>query len=224
MPARSFGFTCGGAAFFGVDTSGCQFAVQRSDISSRARLAQDIDDLASALAAANPAMPKIVFGHHTLYTKGRGHGAEAKCLRLSSYTYRERYGDELKSAPGFGMEGVLAAGGAAAYFHGHEHVLQAHPSPTSGVPSFCIGASAYHGFYGGENVSAEDAEHWPAWVNRTEVSGFAQVDVWSDKLVVTFVGCSDLGADPLPAVLRVDTVPLPPPACPRTEVVSTAAT
>lgn len=88
MPARTYGFTCGGASFFGVDTCGCQHSVQRADPASVERLDRDIAALGVALAAADPTKPKVVFGHHTLYTKGLGHLDEAKCLRLPSYSFR----------------------------------------------------------------------------------------------------------------------------------------
>lgn len=144
MPARTYGFTCGGASFFGVDTCGCQFAVQRVDREAVNRLHDDIASLGVSLAAADPLMPKVrrapalcvrprvdpaaplqlVFGHHTLYTKGAGHVAEAKCLRLASYASRLLGEVEPVVRRGFGLERILARGGAAAYFCGHEHVMQ----------------------------------------------------------------------------------------------------
>jgi hypothetical protein len=204
MPARSYSFTCGGVAFFGLDTSGCQYAVQRRDSTAQKRLVDDVAALGKALESTS--LPKIVFGHHTLYTKGRGHGAEAKCLRLQSYSFREREGDSV-TKDGFGLGRVLAAGGATAYFSGHEHVFQSHPDPAhpDGVAAFCIGASAESGYYCGENTNEEDSEHWPAWVDRSGSTGFAQVEVWHDRLKVTLVACSDL-PDPHPVILRVDTI------------------
>jgi O-acetyl-ADP-ribose deacetylase (regulator of RNase III) len=215
MPAFSYSFKCGEVYLFGLDTSGVQFAVQRKDADARARLSSDIASLTDALATTKTVYPKVVFGHHALYTKGIGHGAEAQCLRLPAYSFRGRSGlpsADLTSSIGFNLEHVLALGGATAFLHGHEHVLQAHPAPSSGVASFCFGSSGgKSGFYKGENNRADAAEHWPEWVDRTGSAGFAQVDVWPDSITVTFVGCSAVGAEPRPIVLRVDTVPIPSP-------------
>ena len=139
MPARTYGFTCGGASFFGLDTCGCQHSVQRADPASVERLDRDIAALGVALAAADPTKPKVlncagplvashlstpalaprsislplqvVFGHHTLYTKGLGHLDEAKCLRLPSYSFRPpvRTQREREGRGGGGVGGLLAA-------------------------------------------------------------------------------------------------------------------
>lgn len=77
----------------------------------------------------------MVFGHHALYTKGVDHSIEARSLRLPAAAYDEGGAAErwrmgrggAWRAPrrhGFGLERVLVEGGAAAYFAGHEHVMQ----------------------------------------------------------------------------------------------------
>ena len=201
MPARTYAFTCGSVSFFSLDTGGCQFAVQRVEPDAPARLRSDIASLSTALAAADSSRPKIVFGHHALYTKSIGHIDEAKCLRLPSYFLRPLGEVEAVRRPGYGLEHVLVEGGASAYICGHEHVMQvrcvkcihiswfklfsplnlvfqAHPSPTDGVPSFGVGATCETYFYKGEDKRAENADYWPSWVDpMREISstGFAQV-------------------------------------------------
>ena len=90
-----------------------------------------------------PATWRIVFGHHPLYTFGKGHLNEARCLRLSSYLSAE--GDD-RGGPamqGFAVESVLLAGRADAYFSGHEHIMmhKAVRRPAAVVPCTDDGAA-----------------------------------------------------------------------------------
>jgi hypothetical protein len=106
---------------------------------------------------------KIVFAHHPLYTKGRGHNMEAQTLKRAYH-----------------LEEVLVEGGAHAYFAGHEHVLQHHCA--SGVHHFVGGASSRSHFYHGEDKFIEID-----WHDTSFSAGFLSVDVFREKLEVVFV-------------------------------------
>ena len=59
MPARTYGFSCGGVAFFGLDTSACQEEMQGLDADLARRLDEDIAALGVALAATDTRTPKV---------------------------------------------------------------------------------------------------------------------------------------------------------------------
>lgn len=65
-------------------------------------LRMNVKLLLESLKASN-ARWKVVFGHHPIFTKGRGHNAEAVTLKEE-----------------FAFEEVLVRGGADVYLSGHE--------------------------------------------------------------------------------------------------------
>lgn len=134
---------------------------------------------------------KVVFGHHPIFTKGKGHDNEAKALKKD---YR--------------FEDVLVYGGADMYFAGHEvsgssfkptllrwrvnlyvcnfyfailqHVLQHHCS--RGVHHFVSGATCRSHFFQGmdKNLKID-------WFDNSYTAGFLNVHVTKNKFTLQFI-------------------------------------
>jgi hypothetical protein len=105
--------------FFAIDTNACQGHVVHSFPQTPIHMQRYMTQLKENLSSSKASW-KIVFGHHPLYTQGRGHSAPASCLREKQYK-------SLKSDKvfqGFGLENILMDGKVDAYFSGHEHVFQ----------------------------------------------------------------------------------------------------
>lgn len=64
---------------------------------------------------------KVVCGHHPLFTIGRGHQDEARCLRGSAYT---SVADPNQVRDGLGLLDILHDGDVDVYLAGHEHWFQ----------------------------------------------------------------------------------------------------
>lgn len=112
--------------FFAIDTNACQYHVARVFPDLVDTLLGFVDQLHTSLVGSN-ADWKIVFGHHPMYTQGKGHGEVGQCLR-ADYHPKERpkrpdY-DGVRMPKGFGLEKALSTGGVHAYFSAHEHVFQ----------------------------------------------------------------------------------------------------
>jgi hypothetical protein len=106
---------------------------------------------------------KVVYGHHPLHTKGRGHNVEA--LRLKNE---------------YGLEDVFAEVGVDAYFAGHEHVFQHHQS--RGVHHFVCGASCRRFFYrGADNSIPID------WYDESFSTGVVLLSIEWDRIEVKFL-------------------------------------
>lgn len=157
------------ATFYALDTNACQSHVIRSHPNTVEELRNNIQLLNQRLKQQNEQEEeemfairsaedeeegvqvskssrhwKIVFGHHPLYTQGKGHSACSNCLRDSHYqvenksSYRNHYYDydnhdedvmmaatkKTTTKRGFGLEKVLMDGKVDAVFAGHEHVFQ----------------------------------------------------------------------------------------------------
>lgn len=65
---------------------------------------------------------KIVCGHHPLYTSGRGHQDEARCMRGGQYTLVSD--PSYKVRQGLDMEALFRRHEVDIYLCGHEHVFQ----------------------------------------------------------------------------------------------------
>lgn len=106
---------------------------------------------------------KIVYGHHPLFTKGRGHNEEA--LRLKNE---------------YGLEDIFEEGGVDAYFAGHEHVFQHHQS--RGVHHFACGASCRRFFYRGVDNSIPID-----WYDESFSTGVVLLSIEWDRVEVKFL-------------------------------------
>ena len=109
--------------FFVLDTNACQDTVVIEHPDTKEMLQKAIIRLDKQLAQSK-ARWKIVFGHHPLYTQGRGHSGCARCLRDPRESFGPR---ELRNTIiyyGYGLEDVLVRHKIDAYFAGHEHVFQ----------------------------------------------------------------------------------------------------
>jgi hypothetical protein len=168
--------------------AGCQGHVQHSNPETIPRLRSEKDWLNEQLIQSN-AHWKIVFGHHPMYTKGKGHGSVARCLRDTSYTYRRynrtTYQYDILTADGFGMEEVLINNNVDLYISGHEHVFQHHKN--GGVQHVVCGNSGADirpgtGFYDGEdkNVSID-------WMDHTNSYGFMAFHVTSSNITIDVI-------------------------------------
>lgn len=118
--------------FFALDTNGVQAHVTQVHRKLPDTLVGFIDQLRTRLEGST-ADWKIVFGHHPMYTQGKGHGDVGRSLRLPSQSegsVANSTGTGGAGASGrsrhrrFGLEAVVSQGGAQAYFSGHEHVFQ----------------------------------------------------------------------------------------------------
>lgn len=122
-PSSAEGFTID---FFAIDTNACQYHVAHVFPELVDSLLGFVDQLHTDLVGSN-ADWKIVFGHHPMYTQGKGHGEVGRCLR-QDYHPKERPkhadGAGVRMPKGFGLEKALSTGGAQAYFSAHEHVFQ----------------------------------------------------------------------------------------------------
>lgn len=183
MPSRNYCFSIplsdddGEVAFFGIDTNGAQGHVRKSHPEAEQEMFKTREWLARSLQENASARWKIVFGHHPMYTRGFGHGREARCLRLPCYM------DKTKERRGYAFEEVLQRNGVHAYFAGHEHVLQSHLH--GGVSHFGCGASGADrvGFYGGEDESSNID-----WFDKSHAAvGFAVIQITKKNMTVLFV-------------------------------------
>ena len=161
--------------FFGLDTSPVQWDTSRRGSPGYTgldfRLRRDIALLQRRLSASE-AHWKIVFGHHPMYCKSRGHRLEAACLRAPVAP---------SGRPGYNLEAVLASAGAHAYFAGHDHVLELHLA-SGGLVCAVSGAVARPGLYQGKDANAE-----VDWYDDLQRAGFVAVEVTRARLVVRFV-------------------------------------
>jgi hypothetical protein len=117
--------------------------------------------------AESSARWKVVYAHHPLYTKGRGHHAESRTLR-SDYNFEE----------------VLVSAGVDVYLAGHEHVFQHHVA--GGIHHLVGGSSCRSNFYGGEDKT-RDID----WIDHSKSPGFITGSVSRDKLVFQFIKAAD---------------------------------
>jgi hypothetical protein len=110
--------------FFAIDTNACQGHVVHSFPQTPLHMQRYMTQLKENLSSSKASW-KVVFGHHPLYTQGKGHSAPASCLREKQY--KSIKSDKVYQ--GFGLENILVDGKVDAYFSGHEHVFQV---------SFCL--------------------------------------------------------------------------------------
>lgn len=185
---------------FGIDTNGkysnryilshigCQSHVVRDYPQTIELLHEEKVWLREQLSSSS-ADWKIVFGHHPMYTRGKGHRDPCLCLRDEVYQYmryhRTRNEETPETARGFGFEDVLVNGGVDLYVSGHEHVFQHHCS--SEILHVVCGNSGAdmrrgYGFYGGENKD-QDID----WFDRSNSPGFVEFRVQDNLLVVNFI-------------------------------------
>mmetsp|Transcript_14471 Transcript_14471/g.15147 ORF Transcript_14471/g.15147 Transcript_14471/m.15147 type:complete len:296 (-) Transcript_14471:98-985(-) len=173
---------------FGIDTNGCQGHVIRSHPHTPDLLRQEKVWLQEELARSNSTW-KIVFGHHPLYTHGRGHSIPCICLRDEEYEYfkyhRVRREDVAVTERGYGFENLFVNGAVDLYISGHEHVFQHHSN--HGLLHVVCGNSGAdprrgYGFYGGENTSQPID-----WFDKTNTPGFVEFRVTSQCIVVNFI-------------------------------------
>lgn len=120
-----------------------------------------------------------MYGHHPIYTSGRRHSVIGQCLKED-----------------YQLEEALIAGGAHAYFSGHEHVFQHHS--VGGVDHFVCGASGAEsvGFYGGFKQCGLD------WVCRSGSAGFVRVEVSHDLMTTQFIANESRGGRVIEEVRR----------------------
>lgn len=176
---------------FAMDTNGCQGHVQRSHPSSIEHLQEQKIWLRERLEHSS-AHWKVVIGHHPMYTKGRGH--QLACVRLRDEMYTcnrynritKRY--ERAQCQGFGMENVVANGGADLYISGHEHVFQ-HTNHRDVQHVVCGNSGAdireNEGFYGGKlSVAHVD------WHDQTNTYGFLAVTLTVDMMTIKMINAS----------------------------------
>lgn len=108
---------------FVINTCAAQWSVRRDFPDVAADWPGQMAWLAEGLRTST-AQWKLVFGHHPLYTAGRGHQDEARCLRSLHYTCVNDLGPKGRLHPGLGLEQVLLDGGADVFFAGHDHAFQ----------------------------------------------------------------------------------------------------
>lgn len=166
--------------FFGFDSNACQDHVVRWYPHVVDDMKGYISDLSKNLKASQ-ADWKVLFAHHPIYTKGKGHGLPARCLRDSTYSVSSN-GPLMK---GFGLEAVLIDGGIDAYFAGHEHVFQYNFA--EGIHHFCCGSSGADqrpdtGLYLGPN-QFEKID----WIGSPQQVGFVAVEMTADQMITRFI-------------------------------------
>lgn len=168
--------------------SGCQSHVVRSHSYTPDLLREEGIWLDQQLKES-AATWKIAFGHHPMYTRGKGHRDPCVCLREESYQYmmyhRTRHEEVPVSANGFGFENIFANGGVDLYVSGHEHVFQHHSS--RGILHVICGNSGAdmrrgYGFYGGENKE-QDID----WFDRSNSPGFVEFRLTEEMAIVNFI-------------------------------------
>lgn len=169
---------------FALDTNACQSHVVTSFPQTPSLQRQYIQQLHEKLQSSS-AHWKIVFGHHPMYTQGKGHGVPARCLRDSKYVCESKdSGPQTKK--GFGLEQVVVDGHVDAYFAGHEHVFQHHVA--KGIHHFCCGASGADMRPGSGLYRGRDDLETLEWVGRNDQVGFVVVDLTATEMWVRFLG------------------------------------
>jgi 3',5'-cyclic AMP phosphodiesterase CpdA len=229
MPAKCYNFTASSretaadattavfeAEFFGVDTNGVQLHVREVCPGIENDLRDHLVTLRSDLGSSM-ARWKLVFGHHPLYTQGRGHSTVASCLRQQQYSFRRAHSNiegvysrdskdpDVLTAAGYGMEDTLVAGGAHVYLCGHEHVFQYHcaPKPSIGVTAEAAEVRvppthAVHHIGCGATGALDDRgstslyRGWNDsfsmdWAGGGEDVGFVAVEISHSEMLVRFV-------------------------------------
>lgn len=119
--------------FYALDTNGADDEIPYMSTECIDRSRNDIAT-AARLMAQSETRWKIAYGHHLMYTNGRGHARPTVRLRESTPFDFKKY-----KIPGFGLEQILSENNVSAYLGGHEHVWQHHYA--SRVHNFCVGAS-----------------------------------------------------------------------------------
>jgi len=166
--------------FFALDTNGADDEIPYMNTECIDRTRHDIAT-ASQLMVQSEARWKIAYGHHLMYTNGKGHARPAVRLRESKPFDFKRY-----KLPGFGLEQVLSDGGVSAWFGGHEHVWQHHYA--AGVHNFCVGASGAEIRHGTGMHEGWDHSIHLDWVGKAKQIGFVAVEVSYEQMIVKFVG------------------------------------
>jgi tartrate-resistant acid phosphatase type 5 len=166
--------------FYALDTNGADDEIPYMNDKCIDRT-RDAIATASQLMAQSEARWKIAYGHHLMYTNGKGHGRPATRLRESSPFQFKRY-----AIPGFGLEQTLSENGVAAYFGGHEHCFMHHYA--QGVHNFCVGASGAEIRPGTGMHEGWDHSVHLDWVGKAKQIGFVAVEITYEQMIVKFVG------------------------------------
>lgn len=173
--------------FFALDTNACQGHVQRSHPETISNLQLQKNWLIDELQHSD-ARWKIVFGHHPMYTKGRGHGCCGRCFRDELYALTTPIDSTTKKKKGFGFERALEENDVSLYISGHEHVFQHHKGEGHNVQHVVCGNSGAemrvdaNGFYLGpdRHISID-------WVANALDYGFMVYRVTLEKIVIEYV-------------------------------------
>ncbi|KAJ9471764.1 Purple acid phosphatase 17 [Diplonema papillatum] len=127
MPDNKYSFTYPAgpngqlAAFFGFDANATQLKVRSGHPNLLKQWPLDVAWLKAEVTKYPTAAWKILYLHHPLCTKGRGHLEEARRLRSKTYT---RNGTV--QSDGMDLEAVLHQCGFDVVLAGHEHMFQQH--------------------------------------------------------------------------------------------------
>eukprot|EP01039_Chlorochromonas_danica_P006111 gene6111-6729_t len=180
--------------FFALDTNGCQFLVKGQQPSLVPKLHDYISSLKEQLKESQ-AEWKFVFGHHPLYTQGRGHAVISHCLREKVFWLPPAIAQQPPGhlstpslAVGFGLEEVLLGGGVDVYFSGHEHVFQYHQS--FGLHHACCGASGAQIRKDSGLLKGVDPSVSLDWVGKAQDIGFAAIEINGDSCCIRFLDTS----------------------------------
>lgn len=159
---------------FLLDTCATQYSVRRSAPETLERWPTQLLWLRGALKAST-ATWKVVCGHHPLFTVGRGHQDEARCLRGAQYT---SVADPFTLLQGMGLLDALHDGGADAYLCGHEHWFAARSDARRMEDGSCHVV---------ESVLCGNSVESRLWLGRYEPRSYSEFDSRGLKKLETLI-------------------------------------
>jgi hypothetical protein len=190
---------------FVVDVNAAQFSVRRLLPNIIARYEQEDlpwlrRELARSVAAERESGRKtwrIVCAHQPMYTDGRGHANEARCLQGDTYEAIGKPGEVL---PGLNLQQTFAEFNVHGYLAGHEHVLQfTRKTYTHGECMHAVvGAPVETHYYKGPLTDPKDRMVDKAYRGTC---GFATLRADAASLELTFWGIPSGGGSAMPVVV-----------------------